>query len=104
MIRIKVILTMVAIAFMAKTGYALDFEGTYKSGTRKPVITVEIGNRGGTEFRSSACRKKVYKPSYNGDSYEGEGYFIYIDDFGLTIEIDKKGNKCFPEGRYFKEK
>lgn len=104
MIGVRKIAMMIAMIPMATTGYALGIEGTYKSGTRKPVITVEMGNRGQDEFRSSACKGKVYNPSYNGNSYEGKGYIIFVDDVGLTIERDKKGNKCFPEGRYLKEK
>lgn len=92
---------MVAVAGQAKA----DIYGTYKAGTRKPIIKVDMGNRGGDEFMSSACKGKIFSPEFHDDgTYTGPGYFIYVDDVGLTIEKDKNGNKCFPEGRYLKQK
>jgi hypothetical protein len=99
----KCIVLSIVIIALSTSAYGFEEEGVYKAGSRKPIIKVELGARGGTEFKSTACPGKVFKPKYNDVGYEGKGYIIFVDEYGLTIENDKNDNKCLPEGRYLKE-
>jgi hypothetical protein len=75
--------------------------GRYTNEKFKVTILVDLGPRGGTEFRSSRCKGEVFKPQFKDTFYEDKkgGYFLSFG--GANIHLDIEGsNKCFPEGRY----
>ncbi|MDD2540961.1 MAG: hypothetical protein PHH28_07940 [Desulfuromonadaceae bacterium] len=82
--------------------YAFESEeGKYTNDKSKITIIVQLGNRGGTEFLSSKCKGKVFKPPYTGVNYIDEKAKYAIGFGGDNIHMDIEGeNKCLPEGRY----
>jgi len=80
--------------------------GTYYNGKTKVKIFYDMGGRGGDEFSSSICPKKIFKPAYVSDSFWMEdaaknqkSYAISIAPAKMTIESDEK---CLPDGQYKK--
>ncbi|WP_445346766.1 hypothetical protein [Acinetobacter bohemicus] len=80
--------------------------GTYYNGNTKVKIFYDMGGRGGDEFSSSICPKKVFKPQYVSDLFwlqetkkNQKTYAISINPARMTIESNEK---CLPEGNYKK--
>ena len=75
--------------------------GRYINEKSKVIILVDLGPRGGTEFRSSTCKGDVFKPLFKDSYYEDKkgGFFVFFGGSNFHLEIEGR-NKCFPEGRY----
>ncbi|RZL87384.1 MAG: hypothetical protein EOP82_26720 [Variovorax sp.] len=95
----KATLAAIFIASMSQAAFAReDFEGTYTNG---PVsIEWRVGGRAGTEFLSSLCEGKKFRPRTSpGSAKRGDDYAIK-SDFKFT-ELQVVGtNKCLPQGTY----
>jgi hypothetical protein len=78
-----------------------DEYGRYTNEKLKTTILVDLGPRGGTEFRSSTCKGEVFKPLFKDSFYEDKkgGFAIFFGGGNIHLEIEGR-NKCFPEGRY----
>lgn len=80
--------------------------GTYYNEKMKLKIFYEMGGRGGDEFSSSRCPKKIFRPEYVADLFwiqkptaKNKAYAISVHPMHMEIESEER---CLPEGRYKK--
>jgi len=104
----KVLTIIISYLLINNFANAYDYEGygTYYNERTKVKIFYEMGGRGGDEFSSSVCPKKIFKPPYIDDLYwdqeakkNQKPYSILITPVRMTLDSEER---CLPDGNYKK--